>query len=141
MKHIEIYADSAISRDQGAGFAVILVSLNHRWERSFSIGGCTANQAALQATKFGLLSIAECYKNHPVKLFVKSKYVRDMLAKDSDGYFKMNPSVNKDIIDEIRTLIDDRNVEVSDGKGNKDSDACKKLVGNAVKGIPVDNRK
>jgi len=141
MNHLEIYADGAAFRNQGSGFAVILISLNHKWERSFSIGEYSANQSVLQSIKFGMLSIAEYYKEFPIKLYLRSKYARDMLAKDDDGYYKMNPKANKELITEIRSLMEGRDVEVVDGKGNDNSNHCKNLVESAVKDSPVDERK
>lgn len=140
MKHIEIYADGATYK-QGTGFGVILLSLNHKWQRSFSIGECSANQAVLQAIKFGLLSIADCYKEYPTKLFIRSKYAKDMLDKDGDGYYKANPRTNENLIKEIRTIIEGRNLEIIDGKDQKDSQTCKKLIETAVKDTPIDERK
>lgn len=140
MKNLEIYIDGGTFGKQGSGFAVILLSLNNIWKRSFATGNYTANLANLQAAKFGLLSIAKgC--SQPVSMFIKNKYVRDMLEKDDDGFFKRAPSANKEIIDEIRTMVDElkATVDVCDNEYSKE---CKELVTNAVKNNePIDYRK
>jgi len=141
MKHLEIHADGSCYTNKGSGFAVILLSLNHKWERSVCIGECSANQAVLKAIKFGLLSISESYKNMPIKIYLCNKYARDMLSKDDDGYYKTTPKANKNEIMEIRVLLEDCDVEVLNGKGSKYSARCKELIKLAVKDEPVDTRK
>lgn len=141
MKHLEIYAHGAAYPKQGSGFAVTLLSLNNRWERSFASGNLKANSACLLAVKFGLLSIANSFRKTPIKLFVKNKYIVDMFEKDDDGFYKCMPKANTDIINEIRTITEDMNVEILKGN-SEECEKCKKLVEDAVKnGSPVDNKK
>lgn len=141
MKHLEIYAHGAAYPKLGSGFAVILLSLNSRWERSFANGNDKANTASLKAVKFGLLSIADAFKNMPVKVYVRNKYIVDMFQKDDDGFYKCFPKSNKEIIEEIRAIIENMDVEIIKNDG-EESEKCKTLVEEAVKNnLPVDSRK
>lgn len=139
MQHIEIYVDGKTYGKMGSGFAIILLSKANEWKRSFAYGNYTSNFAELLAVKFGLLSVADPHKNKPIKLFVKSPYVRSMLERDKNGFIKI-PNKNKELISEIRSMIND-NVEVlkSDGPRSK---LCSELVQNAVKNNKlIDERK
>lgn len=141
MKHLEIYAHGAAYPKLGSGFAVTLLSLNHRWERSFASGNYKANTACLMAVKFGLLSIAKAAKDLPVKVFTNNNYVVSMFKKDDEGFYKCSPNANADLIEEIRVLTSDIDVEITKDTSEV-MDSCKKLVEAAVKdNSPIDNRK
>lgn len=131
MKHLEIYADGVTNKN-GSGFGVILLSLNKIWKRAFPTGGSSANASTLNALKFGLLSISESYKDFKIKIYLKNKYTRDILAKDDDGFYKMNPKVNKEIIEDIRALLNNKEYEILNGKDVKMSEECKKIIEKSI---------
>lgn len=136
MKHLEIYAEGITKKD-GSGFGVILLSLNKVWKRAFPTGDSSANKSVLNALKFGLLSISESYKKYPIKIFLKNKYARDILAKDDDGFYKIYPKVNEDLVKDIRTLLENKNYEVLSGKDNDRSNECKSLIEESIKNNSV----
>ena len=139
MNTINIYVDGKTYGNKGSGFAVILESKYNMWKRSFSCGKYTANYQTLQAIKFGLLSIANMYKNIPVKIYTKNQYVIDMLELDDKGYYKKVPNKNVELIEEVRNLCKGSSII-------KDSDdriqECSMMIEEAVKNNKlIDERK
>lgn len=140
---IEIFVDGRTYGKLGSGFSVILRSMSNLWKRSFAYGKMSANQAEVEAVKFGLLSVADFYKNNEeVVLFVKNKYVSDMLEKDSDGCYTKIAKANKEQIDSMRKIFDMfKKIKVMKNDG-KLSDECSMLVEKAVKNNEeIDERK
>jgi len=132
MNHLEVYADGRNIAKKGSGFSVILLSMNNKWLRSLSFGNYSVNQIDMLAVKFGLLSIADSHSNLPVKIFSKNKYVRDMLERDNDGHYKKIARANKHLVEDLRSLIQDKEIELlpmEDTKGK----ICKKLAEEAIK--------
>lgn len=140
MDHIALYVDGRNFANKGSGFAVILISTNSRWERSLAYGMFTVNVADLLAVKFGILSIAKPFSKLPLKIYTKNQYVVDMMAKDGDVY-TMLPKANLELVDEVRTLIANRNVEFIVNSDNADSKKCHALAILAIKDNQLTNNR
>ncbi len=141
MDHIAIYVDGRNVVNRGSGFAVILISTNSRWERSLAYGMFTVNVADLLAVKFGILSVAKPFSKLPLKIYTKNQYVVDMMAKDGDSY-TMLPKANTELVDEVRTLVANRNVEFIVNSSDTDSKKCHAMAILAIKENQlIDNRK
>lgn len=137
---IEIYTCGKTLGKDGSGFAVILRSISNIWKRSMAYGKMSANQAEIEAIKFGFLSIAKSYSDADIILYTKNKYVRDMLAK-KDGLYKMVPKANLESIKSMRDLYDNfKNIQIeSDGEL---CDVCSELCVAAIKdGIEINDKR
>jgi ribonuclease HI len=131
MEKIKIYVDGKTYNKLGSGFAVIMKSMNNVWKRSFAYGKYSANHAEMLAIRFSLLSIAEFAKNYEIDLYIKGKYMRDMLEKENGSYTRI-ARVNQDLMDEIRSFYDSMNITIYKSEG-EDAEECAALIENAVK--------
>lgn len=131
MDHIAIYVDGRNVPNKGSGFAVILISTSNRWERSLAYGMHTVNASDMLAVKFGLLSIATPFKKVPVKVYTKNQYVADMMKKEN-GIYSLVPKANVDLVEEVRSLIENKYVEFI---VNHNDDWCKKCHGLSIAAI------
>ncbi len=138
MDHIAVYVDGRSVVNRGSGFAVILISTNSRWERSLSYGMFTVNAADLLAVKFSILSVAKPFSKLPLKIHTKNQYVVDMMAKEGDIY-TMLPKANLELVDEVRTLIANRNVEFIVNSDDQNTKKCHDLVMAAIKDNQLTN--
>lgn len=137
---IEIYTCGKTLGKSGSGFAVILRSISNIWKRSFAYGKMSANQAEIEAVKFGLLSVSKSYTNEQIQLFTKNKYIKDMLEKEK-GIYKMVPKANLESINLMRTLFDNfKNITLeSDGQLCEE---CSELCATAIKeGIEINDKR
>lgn len=142
MDKITIHTCGKTFGKNGSGFSVILRSKASEWKRSFAYGNYSANQAEMLAVKFALLSVADSYKNTPITINSRNRYLRDMLEKDDEGYYTKVPKANKEILDQIRELIDTKKDITVVGDEDELSKECAKLTERAVKdGELVDIRK
>ena len=130
MKHLEIWIDGRVVIKKGSGFAILLLSQNDRWLRSFAYGKYSVNQVDLLALKFGLLSIANPWKHIPIKVYTKNKYIIDMFEK-KDGFYVKRAVNNTKLIEEIRELIELLNIEFNMSDGDK-AEIVKKAVHKAI---------
>jgi hypothetical protein len=138
MDHLELHVEGKTYGKSGSGFAVIMRSKHNEWKRSFAYGNYSANQAELLAVKFALLSVVD--PNIKVKIFAKNKYVRDMLERDENGHYVKRVSANKEFIDDVRSLIENKNIEIVKSEGDTAAEITK-MVQDAVKeGVLVDSR-
>lgn len=133
MEKITIHVNGKNCGKLGSGFSVILRSKTSEWKRSFAYGNYSANQSEMLAVKFALLSVADSYKNVPIVINSRNKYVRDMLEKDEDGYYTKVPKANKELLEEIRELVDSKAKVVVIGNKDELSDECAKMAESAVK--------
>lgn len=133
MNKITIYTCGKNFGKYGSGFSIILRSKTNEWKRSFSYGNYSANQSEMLAIKFSLLSISDSYKNTQITINSHNKYVRDMLEKDEDGYYIKVPRVNKEILKEIRNLVDQQKQIKIINENNDLSKECAILTEKAVK--------
>lgn len=142
MEKITLYTCGKNYSKFGSGFAVILRHKTGEWKRSFAYGNYSANQAEMLAIKFALLSISKSYSDAPIVINSGNKYVRDMLEKDEDGYYVKVPKANKELLEEIRELIDNAKEILIISDKNDIYEECVKMAEKTIKsGKQVDIRK
>jgi ribonuclease HI len=137
MQNINIHIDGRSFPNKGSGFAIILISQNNKWLRSFAYGKFSVNQADLLALKLALLSVKS---NPDITVFTKNDYVINIFKKENNKYIQV-PSSNKDLIDEIKEIIKTKNVTF-DKTETELTELCKNMAISAIKeGKLVDVRK
>lgn len=141
MNHIELHIEGKTYGKAGSGFAVILKSKTSEWKRSFAYGNYSANQAELLAAKFAILSISRSFADLPIKLFAKNKYVREMLERDENRHYIKRVSANKEFVQGVRDLIEDKEIEILKSEGDTAKEVSSMVEAAVKDDSPIDERK
>lgn len=131
-KEIHAYIDGRSFNNKGSGFAIILISKNNKWLRSFAYGKNSVNQSDLLALKFSLLSINKKSQSFKTTIFTKNDYIVGLFKKENGKYIQ-TPSNNVVIIEEIKSIIESRNVVFEKVINSDLSEMCKNMAIDAIK--------
>ena len=101
---IELYIETKIVNKR-AGFAVLLKSGSHRWEKSMDCGEVAGNLAALHGVTYALASIKPHHRQAEIKLYTSNQYIHMMLEKDQNGYWEKVPKNYIEAVEEMRKRI------------------------------------
>jgi ribonuclease HI len=131
-REIHAYIDGRSFNNKGSGFAVILISKNNKWLRSFAYGKNSVNQSDLLALKFALLSVNKKSESFKTTIFTKNDYIIGLFKKE-DGKYIQNPSNNVTIINEIKKIIETRDVVFEKIVSSDIFEMCKNMAIDAIK--------
>ena len=111
------------NKKTGSRFSAIVKVADRQTNFVYDAGAeSTLNQVELLAIKFALLGIDP---EQAATVTTASNYVSDMLKKDGQGWIR-SPKTNKELIEEIRQLLEDSNVQILLEKSEAAKDLCKK---------------
>lgn len=89
----------------GCGVIVRFIDEHQRLqyrEFGWALGGSTANLADLMAARLALSSVLPQFRGNHTALHTSSKYLFEMLIKESKYTYKVNPRKNKKEVEELR---------------------------------------
>jgi ribonuclease HI len=131
-REIHLYVDGRSFNNYGSGFAVVMISKNNKWLRSLVYGKYSVNQIDLLAVKFALLSINNHAKSYKITVYTKNDYIVGVFNR-INGIYVQNPSFNIDFINDVKKIIEGKNITFEKVINSDISQICKDMAIDAVK--------
>jgi ribonuclease HI len=123
---VKIETAGIVSRKSGSRFAAIV---RHGEERANYVhevsNDFTMNQVELLAVKFAILGAKPPLSAGTITVSTPNQYVADMLEQDDAGQWIKTAKSNKGLVEEIRDLLQTREVEIVYERNEEARELCR----------------
>jgi ribonuclease HI len=123
---VKIETAGIVSKKSGSKFAAIVRYEEKRADYVHGVSGdYTMNQVELLAVKFAILGAKPPLSVGTMTISTPNQYVADMLEQGDDGKWIKTAKSNKELVEEIRGLLQSREIEIVYERNEEARELCR----------------